>query len=177
MTDALTIAEAIAATGASERTIRRRIAERAFPNAYKETPDPRSPWRIPVADLEAAGLHLRRAAALVGDPDAGAVAAVMVQHSEERLVESAARLAETTRDLQAALDRIALLEQLVADRDRQLEREQHHQTELQAAQDLLGVERAERLEDLTQERDHLRAQVETLQAVLSAPRRRWWQRG
>ena len=56
---ALTIREAASAVGVNSRTIRRRLAAGAFPGAYKDT-DPTQPgavvWRIPVEELEAAGL-------------------------------------------------------------------------------------------------------------------------
>ena len=56
---ALTIREAEHATGMNSRSIRRRLAAGAFPRAYKDTdcdqPDAHV-WRIPVGDLEAAGL-------------------------------------------------------------------------------------------------------------------------
>ncbi|MDP9332975.1 MAG: hypothetical protein M3Q30_06670 [Actinomycetota bacterium] len=56
---ALTIREAESATGINSRSIRRRLAAGVFPGAYKDTdcdrPNARV-WRIPVGDLEAAGL-------------------------------------------------------------------------------------------------------------------------
>jgi hypothetical protein len=55
----LSIRDAATATGTSVRSIRRRLAARAFPGAYKGT-DPSQPdtviWLIPESDLEAAGL-------------------------------------------------------------------------------------------------------------------------
>ena len=57
---ALAVREAAAACRLSPRTIRRKLNAGAFPNAYK-TADPDTPglstWRIPVADLERAGLE------------------------------------------------------------------------------------------------------------------------
>lgn len=57
---ALAVREAAAACRLSPRTIRRKLNAGAFPNAYK-TPDPDTPgqtiWKIPVIDLEAAGLQ------------------------------------------------------------------------------------------------------------------------
>jgi hypothetical protein len=56
---ALTIREAENATGINSRSIRRRLAAGVFPGAYKDA-DPDRPnarvWRIPVEDLEGAGL-------------------------------------------------------------------------------------------------------------------------
>jgi hypothetical protein len=56
---ALTIREAENATGINSRSIRRRLAAGVFPGAYKDTdvdrPNARV-WRIPIEDLEAAGL-------------------------------------------------------------------------------------------------------------------------
>ena len=56
---AVTIRDAAAACRLSPRTIRRKIAEGVFPNAYKAGEDDAEPsgiWMIPVADLEAAAL-------------------------------------------------------------------------------------------------------------------------
>jgi hypothetical protein len=58
---ALTIREAAAACRLSPRTIRRKLTAGAFPNAYKtgESDDEldEGAWKIPVADLEQAGLQ------------------------------------------------------------------------------------------------------------------------
>jgi hypothetical protein len=57
---ALTIRDTAAACRLSPRTIRRKVADGAFPNAYKAGADDAEPsgvWMIPVADLEAAGLN------------------------------------------------------------------------------------------------------------------------
>jgi hypothetical protein len=55
----LTIREAAAACGLSPRTIRRKLTADAFPNAFKLQPragETEGVWKIPVGDLEAAGL-------------------------------------------------------------------------------------------------------------------------
>jgi hypothetical protein len=55
----LTIREAAAACGLSPRTIRRKLTADSFPNAFKLSPrdgETEGVWKIPVADLEAAGL-------------------------------------------------------------------------------------------------------------------------
>ena len=55
----LTIREAAAACGISPRTIRRKLNTDAFPNAYKLRPrtgETEGVWKIPVSDLEDAGL-------------------------------------------------------------------------------------------------------------------------
>ena len=55
----LTIREAAAACGISPRTIRRKLNTDAFPNAYKLRPragETEGVWKIPVTDLEDAGL-------------------------------------------------------------------------------------------------------------------------
>ena len=55
----LTIREAAAACGISPRTIRRKLNTEAFPNAYKLRPragETEGVWKIPVGDLEEAGL-------------------------------------------------------------------------------------------------------------------------
>jgi hypothetical protein len=57
---AVTIRDAAAACRLSPRTIRRKVADGAFPHAYKAGEDDAEPsgiWMIPVADLEAAGLN------------------------------------------------------------------------------------------------------------------------
>src|SRR5437773_6647151 len=57
---AVTIRDAAAACRLSPRTIRRKVGDGAFPNAYKAGEDDAEPsgiWIIPVADLEAAGLN------------------------------------------------------------------------------------------------------------------------
>jgi hypothetical protein len=57
---AVTIRDAAAACRLSPRTIRRKVSEGAFPNAYKAGEDDAEPsgiWMIPVGDLEAAGLN------------------------------------------------------------------------------------------------------------------------
>ena len=74
----LTVSEAVQATGASRRTLVRRLSERAFPGAYR---GPGGAWRIPVADLIGAGFSLR-----VPEPVAEAQA--------EELADLRARLAE-----------------------------------------------------------------------------------
>jgi hypothetical protein len=55
----LTIREAAAACGISPRTIRRKLNTEAFPNAYKLRPragETEGVWKIPLSDLEEAGL-------------------------------------------------------------------------------------------------------------------------
>jgi hypothetical protein len=55
----LTIREAAAACGLSPRTIRRKLTADAFPNAFKlpaRDGETEGVWKIPVGDLEAAGL-------------------------------------------------------------------------------------------------------------------------
>src|SRR5258708_31143370 len=57
---ALIVREAAAACRLSPRTIRRKLNAGAFPNAFQSpvADDPaRTVWKIPVADLEAAGLQ------------------------------------------------------------------------------------------------------------------------
>ncbi len=55
---AFTLSEAEQVTGASRSTLRRRLAEQAFPNAYRANRS--REWRIPVEDLLAAGLPVNR---------------------------------------------------------------------------------------------------------------------
>jgi hypothetical protein len=57
---ALTMSEAARACRVHRSTIRRHLVRRSFPNAYKEAAN--GWWRIPVADLEAAGLRPNRMA-------------------------------------------------------------------------------------------------------------------
>jgi hypothetical protein len=53
---ALSITEAAKAAGVDRRTIRRRLDADAFPNAYRDPTE--GSWRLPVADLLAAGITL-----------------------------------------------------------------------------------------------------------------------
>src|SRR5437867_13066383 len=55
-TVSLTFSEAAAAVGMHPSSLRRRFAKGQFPNAYRIG---KGPWRIPVADLVAAGIELR----------------------------------------------------------------------------------------------------------------------
>lgn len=169
MSDALTIAEAMRLTGASERTLRRRLAEQRFPGAFREGPEPTAAWRIPLADLEADGFRIAATVAQAGEPVSPELVTQQLAHLQAARESDRAEIQKVSQALEISQARTAMLEQL-------LERERTHTGELQAAQDLLASERAERLEELQAERDHLRTQVETLQAALAAPRRRWWQR-
>ena len=57
---ALSIRDAAVACRLSPRTIRRKLNDGAFPNAYKTAPtnlEPEGVWQIPVADLDQAGLN------------------------------------------------------------------------------------------------------------------------
>lgn len=60
--DAVTITEAAAITGKVRSTIVRALEAGRFPNAYREGPGDTAPWRVPIADLEAAGYAIRDAA-------------------------------------------------------------------------------------------------------------------
>lgn len=59
----LTISEAAAAIGKHRQTVVRALSTGRFPNARKTGPEYAGVWRIPVADLEAAGYAIRATAA------------------------------------------------------------------------------------------------------------------
>jgi len=59
--DGLTLSEAAAATGKHRQTIVRALSTGRLPNARKSGPAHAEVWRIPVADLEAAGYPVRQA--------------------------------------------------------------------------------------------------------------------
>lgn len=64
MTEAggLSLSEAAAATGKHRQTLVRALSAGRFPNARKAGPSHAEVWRIPTADLEAAGYPVREAA-------------------------------------------------------------------------------------------------------------------
>lgn len=86
----LTLREAADHTDASLRTLRRRLSDGAFPNATKD-PGPSGAWRVPVTDLEAAGLTVTAATA-TPDP-------------VPPVPDLAARIAEADERVRAAEDR------------------------------------------------------------------------
>ena len=57
--DGLTLSEAAAATGRHRQTLVRALSQGRLPNARKAGPAHAEVWRIPVADLEAAGYPVR----------------------------------------------------------------------------------------------------------------------
>ena len=59
--DGLTLSEAAAATGKHRQTLVRALSTGRLPNARKSGPAHAEVWRIPVADLEAAGYPVRQA--------------------------------------------------------------------------------------------------------------------
>lgn len=113
---ALSIREAASAAGVGLRTIRRHLDAKpsAFPNAYRMTDQPQQPWRIPVADLLAAGFRLQAPSPPDPEPE-----------PEPAPVEpERARLAEVDQlraDLAAARERAAVAEAVAAERERHLE--------------------------------------------------------
>jgi hypothetical protein len=57
----LTIREVARASGLSRRSLQEQIREGTFPNAFRQSPSGRSdngPWRIPMGDLDAAGITI-----------------------------------------------------------------------------------------------------------------------
>lgn len=96
----LTLREAADHTGASLRTLRRRLTDGAFPNATKDD-GPSGAWRIPVTDLEAAGIPVT-AARPTPDP---------VPDHDARLAEDHdARLAEADERARLAEERARVAE-------------------------------------------------------------------
>ena len=57
--DGLTLSEAAAVTGKHRQTLVRALSSGKFPNARKGGPSHAEVWRIPIADLEAAGYPVR----------------------------------------------------------------------------------------------------------------------
>ncbi|WP_211298979.1 helix-turn-helix transcriptional regulator, partial [Kineococcus rhizosphaerae] len=115
VTGLLTVAETVAETGASESTIRRRLREKAFPGAVRETG---GGWRVPREDLVAAGL-------LTGSPVEGeAVEETVVDVRDPvvvdvALVERAARAEARVEVLDGLADEVARLRSDLAEwRDR-----------------------------------------------------------
>lgn len=60
-TEGLTLSEAAASTGKHRQTLVRALSAGRFPNARKSGPAHAEVWRIPTADLEAAGYPVREA--------------------------------------------------------------------------------------------------------------------
>lgn len=113
----LSIRDASDAAGVSVRTIRRRLAAGAFPNAVKDATDPLAPWAIPVEDLLAAGFTLHAStpeplAPMVGPVEETELARLRAENAELRhraeLAEAlAAERAARVEDLALALRAIA----------------------------------------------------------------------
>lgn len=102
-----TVGEVIERCGVSKSTVKRRLREGAFPNAFQDEPEnPQSPWRIPIEDLLAAGLNPGKPSAPEGvtpvaepstePPAEPTVTLSLSQYT--RLVEEAAKV-ETLQDL------------------------------------------------------------------------------
>jgi len=101
----LTLREAADHTDASLRTLRRRLAEGAFPNAVKDD-GPSGAWRVPVTDLEAAGLTVTAARATpdpVPDPVPDLAAQMAAAEERVRAAEDRARNAEERARLAEAV--------------------------------------------------------------------------
>ena len=64
----MTITEAAQAAGVARSTVRRRLDLEEFPRAWRE-PEPPQRWRVPVADLLAAGLDVHRPSRQDSEPD------------------------------------------------------------------------------------------------------------
>jgi hypothetical protein len=119
VTDPLTIAEAAARAGVSERTIRRRLHSQSFPGAHRSGPQASAHWLIPTGDLTAAGFDLSAG----GRPEIVAeavesVPAVVTPRQAELIEQLEAQLLEAERRLAEAEQRSAVAEALAEDRDR-----------------------------------------------------------
>jgi hypothetical protein len=109
---ALIVREAAAACRLSPRTIRRKLHAGAFPNAFKTTVanDPaHTVWKIPVSDLEQAGLEptllhpaFSQAAERAGEPDAAGPTVLELVRSD-RFGRLRAELAEAVAAAELAL--------------------------------------------------------------------------
>lgn len=146
---AFTISEAEVATGASRSTLRRRLAEGAFPNAY--TTGKTKQWRIPVEDLLGAGLK-------VNAPSPGEQQALPVQRQDDALAQ---RVVDLERALAVEQARRAAAEQLAEERAERVE-------------DLRGALRLLEVGPLGVAQQQAERQTE--QAVTPAPRRGWFSR-
>lgn len=157
-----TIAEAAKACGVSHMTMRRRVAGQAFPNAVQIDGQYGPEWRIPLADLLAAGFT----------PNAYAAPRIQVP---------APKLGFETPESKLAVPdpRVAVLENEVARLGRVLD-EERHRRELAEA---LAAERARHI-------DHLAVGLRAIEAAKPArtvpavpppvevpARRRRWRRG
>lgn len=137
--ESVTVTAAAAVTGKVRSTIVRALDAGRFPNAYRVGEGETAPWRIPLADLEAAGYAIRDAAELAEAATAGssatlggqlAIAARALELAgqrdaelagwRDRLLDLEVRRDQATHDL--ARSELAL-EKLRGERE--LERERH----------------------------------------------------
>ena len=104
-TASLTLSEAASACGVHRNTIRRRLDQGHFPNAFRDARG----WRVPAADLEAAGLSPKKLDA-VGEP------------SVDGDVQSLRREVDGLRQLVVELEKRAdLAEAIAAERQRRID--------------------------------------------------------
>jgi hypothetical protein len=96
------LTEAAEAARVSRTTIRRYLDRDRFPNAYRNA---EGQWRVPVADLEAAGLRLHRPAPPEGAPEP----------------EVGDRAVELEREVAVLRERVAAAEAIAEERQRALE--------------------------------------------------------
>lgn len=101
----LGVEEAARLCGVSDETIRRRLRSRRLPNA-RQADGPSSPWRIPLADLVAAGLQPKLGA------DGGAAVPEVV-HLREALVAAERLLDERQARIEELQAHIADLRDLL----------------------------------------------------------------
>ncbi len=154
---AFTLSEAEQVTGASRSTLRRRLAEQAFPNAYKAGRG--QEWRIPVEDLLAAGLPVNRPTAAVSTASDHGQGGADLGH---RVAELEALLAVERARREAA-------EQLAAERAARVD-------DLRVALRLLEAGPVGRAQQETVQEAGQRPQEPPAPPGLRTPRRRWLSR-
>jgi len=159
----LTLSDAAAACSVSRSTIRRRREDGAFPNAVQ---DEAGAWRIPVDDLLAAGMHLRRMGAPSGSAGQGQSAPA------ERGADQDDETDEQGGPVGVLHARVGALElELAVERERRL------------AAERLAAERSARVEDLRTSLRMLDVGWTPPQPAPAAaptpaeqPREGWWER-
>ncbi len=152
----LTLSSAAQACAVSRSTLRRRLAQGAFPHAAQDTS---GAWTVPVADLLAAGLRINapRVAGAQAQPAVNALT-----HPAHQPPASFVEQGHSGAGEQAPAARVAELERALAVAEMRAE-----------GAERLATERAARIDDL---RGALRMLEAAPRPADGPPRRRWWWR-